>query len=149
MFPRTVVGTEDFAIAFVVHFSTSEIAHHVLKSHWEKWERALSAHRQGLWGAHWRMRIKDLECTQPSCSITFSTRPRKIGPLSALQQELFRHPRPLLEISQSKMLVGEATGKTEEYEWETEEEGVEGMEEDCWSRGRVASKWKFEHSRAL
>ena len=44
------MGT-DFSLSFAVHFSTSETAHHVFKTHWDKWEGALSAHRQGLWGA--------------------------------------------------------------------------------------------------
>lgn len=50
MFPRTVVGTGDFAISFLIHLSRSEIAHHVFKSHWEEWERASATHRQRLGG---------------------------------------------------------------------------------------------------
>lgn len=49
MFPRMVVGTADFAVSSVVHFSVSETAHPVFKTQWEKWERALYMHRQG-WG---------------------------------------------------------------------------------------------------
>lgn len=50
LFPRMVVGTADFAVSSVVHVSVSEIAHPVFKSQWEKWERALSTHRQGCGG---------------------------------------------------------------------------------------------------
>lgn len=48
MFSRTVVGTGGFPLSSVVHLSVSEIAHRVFKNHGEKWERALSAYRQGL-----------------------------------------------------------------------------------------------------
>lgn len=86
---------------------------------------------------------QQLEGTQPPCSITFSIRPRIFGPLSAVRQEVLRNPGPLLEVSQSRIQEAEGTGKTEEYEWEREEEGVEAMEEGCWRRGWVASKGKF------
>lgn len=54
----------DFAISFLIHFNIFEIAHHDLKSHWEKWKRAVSTNGQAPSGAGSRRRIADLQCTQ-------------------------------------------------------------------------------------
>lgn len=63
MFPRLVVGTADFAVSSVVHFSVSETAQPVFKTQWEKWERALYMHRQAWGGPRLRRRMEDVECT--------------------------------------------------------------------------------------
>lgn len=89
MFPRELVDAGDFAFCFLIHFSMSETAHHDLKSPWEKWERAVSTHRQEPWrgGGHaWGGGLKIYNLPNLLCSVTFSSRasfsgadPEKLG----------------------------------------------------------------------
>ena len=93
MFPRELVDAGDFAFCFLIHLSMSETAHHDLKSPWEKWERAVSTHRQEPWrgvgGARLRRRIEDLQFAQSPllCNLLqqgqlLRCRPREIGHLT-------------------------------------------------------------------
>lgn len=65
-----------------------------------------------------RRLIADLECAQSPrlCNLLqhhrlLRRRPSDTGPWSSRRQGVFRHPRPLLGISQSRMREGEARGR--------------------------------------
>lgn len=55
-----------------------------------------------------RRAAEDSECTQCPRSVTFSSRPGETGPLRTRRQEVLRHHRPPLEVSQGGMREGEA-----------------------------------------
>lgn len=96
-----------------------------------------------MWGARLRRRMEALGCTQSPRSVTFSVRPRDIGPLSAC-----KHLGPLLQVSQPEEAAGGTDDrKAEECEWGREEEGVGNG--GLLQEGSGGKPGKFQHSRAL
>ena len=60
-------------------------------------------------------------------------RPREIRPLSSCRQQVLRHPRPPLQVSQSRMQEGKVTGRQRSTDGKGRKKGV-GGKQGCWTR---------------